>query len=376
MPFMYGQVVRFDDFTDREEERERLKRNFRSSLNTVLISPRRWGKSSLVSQVCDDLVASDKNIRACVVDLFNVDTEEAFYQKLAEAVVAASSTKFEERAKLVARFFRQIIPVIGFSPTPSEQIELRMDWKEVKKNPDEILDLAERIAVEKKLRFVVCIDEFQNIAQFEDPLRFQKKLRAHWQLHQSVAYCLYGSKRHMMLDVFTSPKMPFYKFGDLVLLEKIKEADWVGFICARFKKTGKKIAAGVAAEIARAAENHPYYVQQLAQLTWLRTDREATSETVEAALKGLINQLDLLFQNVTDALTSPQRNFLHALLNGVTAFNAKENLDKYQYGTSGNVRRIKEALLTKEIVDMPRASEINILDPIYSHWLRRVYFKS
>lgn len=84
------------------------------------------------------------------------------------------------------------------------EISLEFDWNEIRKNPDEILDLAERIAIDKGIRIVVCVDEFQNIAEFNDPLYFQKKLRSHWQQHQYVSYCLYGSKRHMMLDVFTN----------------------------------------------------------------------------------------------------------------------------------------------------------------------------
>ena len=97
-----------------------------------------------------------------------------------------------------------------------------------------------------------------------DSLDFQKKLRAHWQLHQHVTYCLYGSKRHMLMEVFSSPSMPFYKFGDIIFLEKIKENDWIEFITKRFNDTGKSIDIENAANIAKHCENHPYYVQQLA----------------------------------------------------------------------------------------------------------------
>ena len=98
-----------------------------------------------------------------------------------------------------------------------------LDWKEVKKGQDEILDLAENICKNKKIKVVVCIDEFQNIAFFDEPLAFQKKLRAHWQHHKQTSYCLYGSKRHLLMDIFSSQSMPFYKFGDVIFLEKIKE---------------------------------------------------------------------------------------------------------------------------------------------------------
>ena len=106
-------------------------------------------------------------------------------------------------------------------------------------NPDEVLDLAEKIAREKGLKVVVCVDEFQNIAEFSEPGYFQKKLRSHWQHHQHVAYCLYGSKRHMMLDVFTNASKPFYKFGNLLFLNKIETSCLVEFFQGRFADTGK-----------------------------------------------------------------------------------------------------------------------------------------
>lgn len=99
---------------------------------------------------------------------------------------------------------------------------------------------------------------------FDNPLAFQKKLRSHWQNHSRVTYCLYGSRRGLMTELFTHSSMPFYKFGDLMFLEKIEEKQWVRFFIKRFKDTGKKINAADAALIAQKVENHPFYAQQLA----------------------------------------------------------------------------------------------------------------
>ena len=130
---------------------------------------------------------------------------------------------------LVTYLLVRFIPNLSFSPDPGTELKLSMDWEQVKKDPDDILDLAEKIAIKAKKKLVLCIDEFQNIAEFKDSLGFQRKLRSHWQLHQHVSYCIYGSKRHMLMEVFSSPSMPFYKFGDLIFLEKIKEEEWITF---------------------------------------------------------------------------------------------------------------------------------------------------
>src|SRR5690606_9690471 len=141
-------------------------------------------------------------------------------------------------------------PKLTYSLEPNSEFSIGLDWEEVKKQPDDILNLAEKIAEKKDLHIVLCIDEFQNVGEFDDPKAIQKKLRSHWQKHQRVSYCLYGSRQHMMIDVFTNSRMPFYKFGELILLQKIKKTDWISFIKKRFADTGKSITVSDAALIA------------------------------------------------------------------------------------------------------------------------------
>ena len=272
-PFVFGRIASARNFTDRIKETERLAFNFSSSVNTILISPRRWGKSSLVKYAAEITQSSDKGIIFCFIDLNNVRTEEQFYNYFATSVLRSSSNKVKDLMDNVGTFLGRFIPNVTMSPGPDVEFKLGMDWKEVKKDPDDILNLAEKIASKKKIKFIICIDEFQNIAGFENPLDFQKKLRSHWQTHKSTSYCLYGSKRHMMMEVFTSPEMPFYKFGDILFLEKIAAEDWIPFIQKRFEETGKKIKSDEARLIAILADCHPYYVQQLAQQSWFRTEK-------------------------------------------------------------------------------------------------------
>ncbi|MCB0806735.1 MAG: ATPase, partial [Bacteroidales bacterium] len=230
MPFIFGKLALEQNFTDREKEIEHLKQNFTGGINTILISPRRWGKSSLVQKAGKEAAKSDKNLRMVYIDLYNIRREEDFYKYLSEKVLSAVSNKLEELAENAKKFLKQWIPKISFTPDAQQEVSFGLDWQQVKKQPDEILNLAETIALEKNLKIMICIDEFQNIGYFNDPLAFQKKIRSHWQKHQNTSYCLYGSKRHMMMEVFASPSMPFYKFGDLMFLQKIPTEKWHPFI--------------------------------------------------------------------------------------------------------------------------------------------------
>jgi hypothetical protein len=372
-PFTYGKLVNESDFTNRVIESKRLISNFKSSVNTILISPRRWGKSSLVLKAVQQVQMQSKNIIFCMLDLNNVRTEEQFYNLLATKVLQQSSSRIEAILDNAKLFLSKFIPNLSFSPDPGTDLKLSLDWNEVKKGPEEILDLAEKIANKTKKDYIICIDEFQNISEFEFPLDFQKKLRAHWQLHQHVTYCLYGSKRHMLMEVFSSPSMPFYKFGDVLFLEKIQEEDWIGFLVKRFSETGKSIGAKDAASIAKYCENHPYYVQQLAQQVWLRTSKNCNSEIIQEAFEDLIMQLSMLFQMMTDELNTKQVNFLNVLINNEKQITSQHVLQNYKLGTSANVLKIRKALHDKEIIDII-GKKIEFIDPLYRYWLTRNYF--
>jgi len=373
-PFVFGKLAVDQNFTNRDKERQRLTGNFSGLVNTVLISPRRWGKSSLVQKAALEVMETNENLHFCFLDAFNIRTEEQFYLALANEVLKISASKLDALIENAKRLIGAFLPKLSFSPGNQDELSLSLDWNEVKKHPDAILEMAETVAAEKGWRLVICIDEFQNISTFENQLAFQKKLRSHWQKHQHVAYCLYGSKRHMLMDVFTSSSMPFYKFGDILFLDKIHRDSWIPFICSRFEDTQKNISESNAALIADLAECHPYYVQQLAQQSWLRTNVECSDQIVHEAHHGIVSQLSLLFQSKTEELSTPQINFLKALLNGVEKYSSKNMLDEYQLGSSANVVRIKKALENKEIIDI-LAGNILLLDPMYKSWLTTCFFK-
>lgn len=373
-PFVFGKIATKEDFTDRENEVRRLASNFISGTNSILISPRRWGKSSLVTRASEVVLKKNKKIKFCFIDLNNIRTEEQFYQNLATSVLRASATKIQVIAENARKFMGRFVPNLTFSPGTNAEIKLGLDWKEVKKEPGDILDLPEKLSRDSGINFIICIDEFQNISEFTDPLAFQKQMRAHWQHHHNTSYCLYGSKRYMMMEVFESPSMPFYKFGDIIFLEKIGTADWKSFLVKRFKDTGKKIGEEEAGLISELADCHPYYVQQLARQSWLGTETVCSEEIIRNAFSDLILQMSMLFQTIADGLSITQMNFLRAVLSGANQLSSQENIAEFQLGTSANVVKIRKALINKEILDMSQ-NKIFFLDPVFRKWLLEYYFK-
>lgn len=372
IPFVFGKIVSFPDFTDRENELKMLENNFVSSINTTLISPRRWGKTSLVKKAAELVRNKNKNIKIILVDIFNIRNEEDFYLTLAKSVLNETASKWEEIVENTKQFLSHLLPKISLSDGLHNEISFGVEWAEAKKSADDILNLAENIAIKKNIKIVICIDEFQSISDFENPLAFQKKLRSNWQKHSHVSYCIYGSKRHMLMDIFTNSSMPFYKFGTIMFLEKIPTNIWQEFIVRRFSETNKKINEENAGLIAELVENHPYYVQQLAQQSWLLCKKTCHKTDIEAAYQNIINQLSLLFVNMTENLPTSQLNFIKALLSGEKQLSSQQTLKKYNLGTSANVIRIRKNLLEREIIDVT-PDGIELQDPMFKGWFKQTY---
>ena len=368
-PFVFGVAASGDNFTYRESETARLLTNFRSGVNTVLISPRRWGKTSLVRKVCR--LAQTDELKIVYLDIFSCRSDADFYDAFASAVLKQTSTKVEEWMENIRQFLSRISPKISLGADPAADFSLSLELTPKREDIDEILQLPEKIAEKKGCRIVVCIDEFQQIGEFKDSKTFQKRLRSVWQLQKHVSYCLFGSKKHLMNELFERKSLPFYKFGDAIYLQKIATADWVGYIRSRFEATGKSIPAELAEEICRRVDNHSSYVQQLAWLVWTRTGKEATRQELEAAFQDIIDQNTPLFEKQTESLTSFQMNFLRAVIDGVhSEFTTQEVMRKYQLGSSANVSIIKRALIKKELIEIDKRRAV-IPDPIMKVWLQR-----
>jgi uncharacterized protein len=368
-PFVFGRKAIGNSFTDREKETARLVSNFNNRINTILISPRRWGKSSLVKRA-GELAESD-SLKFIYMDAFSLRDPREFYTVLATSVIRATSNTMETLLDHVKRFFTRISPKISFSTDPSSSFELSFELEALENNHQELLDLPEKIALENNIKLVICIDEFQNTAIFNESLLFLKRLRSAWQNHQNVTYCIYGSKQHMMRALFEKQSMPFYKFGEIIHLGKISSQDWVYYITQQFQLTGKSIPVDLADKIASAVRCHSYYVQQLSHLVWERTVDSADEIIFNTALDDLISQNAILYQRETELLSDTQLNFMKALSSGtVRGFSYKETMKKFNLGSSANVSKIKKTLFERELIEI-KGQDAEFLDPVYELWFER-----
>lgn len=365
--FVYGMFVEGDNFTDREKETRRLKMDFEHGLNVILISPRRMGKTSLIkrvqSQVDEDLV------KVVYMDIYDCRSEYDFYNRFAEALLKQTASQADLVLQNVKDFLVRLTPKIAFSPDPASEYSLSLGITPKNYSPEEILSLPEIISQKIGKHIVVCIDEFQQVGEFPDSLTVQKRMRGVWQLQRNVSYCLFGSKKHLLTEIFHSKRMPFYQFGDTIYLDPIPTEEWVPFICTHFAQAKKKISEQQATKICEMVHNYSSYVQQLAWNVLLNTEDEVTDEILQLSMRDLITHNTALFMQQIDGLTTYQMNFLRAVAHGVHKdFTSQEVLENYNLGTKSNITRLINVLTNKELIER-RIDGIYIADPVLEKWL-------
>ena len=322
-PFYYGGIIEGTGFINRTTEKEQLSHNFKNGINTMMISPRRWGKSSLVRATINQLKVNKQPLKIGMLDLFTVRSEEEFYNQFTKACLRASANRLDEILKNAKQLFRGLIPQFSFSPgSGQEDFSISFSWTD-SSDKSEVLDLPNKIAEKTKTNVVVCIDEFQNISNFRDPLAFQRQLRSYWQHHRNVSYCLYGSKRHLLTEFFNHSSMPFFRFGDILYLDKIKHTHWRDFISKSFIQTGKRIGEEEINLILSTVDNHPYYIQQLCYYLWNVTDDKGSIELIDIALDQMLQHNRILFMQIVEGMTESQLGILQAICDGETHFNSK-----------------------------------------------------
>ena len=369
--FVYGVAVSDYNFIGREQETKRLLDNFRGGINVILMSPRRLGKTSLVKHVCNKL--DEEDIITVYLDIFGCKSEYDFYNKLAAEVLKQTASKHELWLEEAKEFIYRLTPKISFSPEPNSDFAISLGITPKTHTPEEVLGMAEKIAIKKGKRIVICIDEFQQIGEMANSKQIQARLRTVWQHQKQVSYCLFGSKHHLMSAIFLHRSMPFYQFGDIISLDKIATADWVEYIVSHFADGKRTISRALAEDICRFTENYSAYVQQLSWLVFTQKEEgeTVTEEDVKQAMNDLLATNEILFMQMIEPLSEYQLNFLRAIASGVTKdFGLSEVREEYKLGSYSNINRLKTALLERDLIEK-RGAETVMTDPVFAKWIQR-----
>lgn len=369
--FVYGVAVTDFNFTGREKESERLRLNFENGLNTILISPRRWGKTSLVKHVCRQMEVG--NVMIVYLDIFGCKSEYEFYNALATAVLQQTASKMQLWMEEARDFLMRLTPKISVSPDPNSEFSVSLGITPETHTYEQVLNMVEQIAIKKNRHIVVCIDEFQQIGEMEDSRSIQARLRSVWQHHHMTSYCLFGSKQHMMSGIFLNRSMPFYQFGDLIWLQKIPTDDWTGYITSHFEQAKRHISGTMANRICEAVDNYPSYVQHLSSIILHRLPEggTATEELLEPSLTELISTNEMLYMQQVEPLSAYQMNLLRAIVSGIhNGYTEKRVRTSFDLGSPSNIVRLRDALIERDLI-YSEMRQLYVTDSVFSLWFQR-----
>lgn len=374
VPFMYGLIAENDNFIDRVEDRKQLKTFLGGGINVMLISPRRWGKSSLVKAAMEELKQEDKQIRVCYLDASRIISEEEFYNKFAIAVIEAASSTLEKKWADFKQYVQALIPGVKLKASAFDAVEMEMElnFAPLKDSAERVLQLPEQISIDKGLHILVCIDEFQQLSYLPNWKKMEATMRSVWQHQHHANYCLYGSKRHMMMDIFNNSNNPFYRFGQVLYIKKIEKQYWMPYIIEGFTKTGKHISEELASMICDIAQCHSWYVQQFSLFVWMNTETEVTEEIVNRQLQVVIDTNADMFAKDIENLAASQVAMLRAVSAGETQFNAKEVVERYGLGAPRTITLNKKTLIKRDIIEV-NGDGYQFIDPVYALWFKREY---
>ena len=255
-PFKFGTIVEEEYFTDRIEEVAYISHFVDSANHLILISPRRFGKSSVVAKA-----VKQSGRKSITVNLQQVTSVADLSAKLLREFFKVHRI---ERIRHLLSHFR-IIPTVttnAITGTIDVSFQPGVDASVLL---EDVMDLIEKTHSQQD-RIIVVLDEFQEILDL-DP-RLDKKLRAIMQNQKNINYILLGSQESMMTDIFEKKKSPFYHFGELMRLGKLPREDFHSYLSERLKECFPNNSNELADHILDYTVCHPYYSQQLAANVW------------------------------------------------------------------------------------------------------------
>jgi hypothetical protein len=375
-PFVYGEVVTAAAFADREEERARLARDLGEGQKVFLISPRRYGKSSLIRDVMKGLAG--RGVLTAEVTVAASSSYVGFLEAYSRALLSAETPASGVR-RWAGELLKAVRPELRFDAQPTGETRLSVSFPAVRSARDtarlaqEVFALPAKIAAARGRRMAIALDEFQTIAAF-DGTTVEHALRAAVQEQRAVGYVFSGSEPSLMERMLT-PRRPFYKAGPVVRLGKIDPGIFAAWIDRRFAASGIGAEDGLGEAIVDLAENVPYDVQRLAHETWddvrAAGRKSAGLEDLHLTLGRLLTEQHTMFEESWQRLTLAQR----AVLRAIVLENGREILSagvraRHRLPGASSVQSALGALVKQDIV-MKDQGRYLVNDSLYREWMAR-----
>jgi uncharacterized protein len=371
-PFVFGEIIDDANFVNRTDELNHLVRDLADGQKVFLLSPRRFGKSSLVALAL--LKLKKRHIHTVNLTVSSYSSYAQFLEKFAEKVLRAAGP-WERVKDWVTRFGRQVKPDVSINMATGE-ISLSLG-KGVGFDPapiaPDVFALPGELTKNAGFRMAICLDEFQQISQFNGG-SVENAIRNQVQEQREVGYVFAGSQPSLMEEML-SAKRPFHKAGPQMFLDKIAAKDWKESIIRHFRKRGRTLDDPGLETLLASADLIPYDVQRIAHELWdyaeLKDKRQLDVSDVKSVIESLVTSQSTYYELLWEQLSARQRAALQAIAyRGASEIYSQTVREEFRLGPASSVQKALQSLDSRDILDRYKGSYF-FLDPLFPCWIRK-----
>ncbi len=369
-PFIIAGKIPSEYFCDREEESRQLITNIKNQTNTVLISPRRVGKTGLVNFCFEKPEVAEEYI-TIAIDILHTTTLKEFILELGNAVYRCVAKRSDRMMKLFATTLRSLSAAFGYDPVfNTHTFDIKLGDITV---PQYTLEEIFRYIEGAEKRCVIVIDEFQQITNYPEK-NVEALLRSHIQRMTNANFIFAGSQRHIMGEMFQSSSRPFYMSTTLLSLAPIQLEVYVDFVKRHFRAARKDIDAVAIAQVYEVFDGVTFYLQRIMHDAFAVTSVGTTcsQEQVADLTERLIIENSSRLREQLAFISEQQKELLYAISDEGVAerLTSSEFIKRHRLKSASAVQSAMKKLLEYDIIT-EQERRYTIADPLLRLWLRR-----
>lgn len=376
-PFPYSQYVTGKNFVGRRNDVILLGNLLSQGEHVVLSEPPKTGKTSLVQQTLYSLRLKGVTFSVGQFSALNIRTPETFLLRLGSTLLKMVGNTPLEYADLARRFLDGSHFVFDPLAYETEGRLLSLNWDLEEADVAVMLGLPFRLAQERGDRLILIIDDFQCLSLLEDPDALLRPLSASLKENREnkrFSYIFSGSGVNAMKGIFQGSLL-FHRLAERVKLSPLDELEMADHVQRGFMSAGKVVEKELLQGACRLFKGHPWYINHFASICDGMTRGYLMEPGLVEALGCLISVHEPRFVEIVSSLTTHQVSLLRATVDGVTRFSSAEVIRRYGLNSSANVKRVKDALMKKEVLLFDEDDQPSIIDPLFEYWVRKYYFE-
>ena len=351
-------------FCDRENEAADLLDTLYNGRNITLTSPRRLGKTGLIKHIFYHLKKRGDTV--IYIDLYPTESLNDFTKAFASAVLGqldSNPVKAMKKIATVVKGLRPYMTVDAVTGKPKVGLDFAPGTE------DSTIEQVFNYLKQSGKTCYIAFDEFQQIAYYPEK-NVEALLRSHIQDIHNIHFIFSGSRRHMLGEMFLSPKRPFYQSTSEKTIDTIDESVYYQFASAFFEKEGRHLPEEVFHGVYSLYEGYTWYIQMIMNRLFAKTGREIDIELVQECIKEILKENEFYYQHLLQVYPKGQVKLVKAIAKEgkVKEITAGSFIMKYGLTATSSVKSALARMLDEEIV-YPSEDGYMVYDRFFGQWL-------